>query len=86
MNEPLLTKLTRKRTCPSSRSKRRSFRNPGRVEITGEDMFDAFLDGLQISRAELHPSLDTAEAMRNAGEVLREFVAGAEKLLESRAT
>ena len=58
---------------------------PKRVEITGEDMFDAFLDGLQISRAELHPSLDAAEAMRNAGEVLREFVAGAEKLLESRA-
>jgi predicted component of type VI protein secretion system len=58
---------------------------PERVEITGEDMFDAFLDGLQISRAELHPSLDTAGAMRNAGEVLREFIASAEKLLESRA-
>ena len=58
---------------------------PKRVEITGEDMFDAFLDGLQISRAELHPSLDTAEAMRNAGEILREFISGAEKLLESRA-
>ena len=58
---------------------------PKRVESTGEDMFDAFLDGLQISRAELHQSVDTAEAMRNAGEILREFIAGAEKLLESRA-
>ena len=58
---------------------------PHHVQVTGEDIFDAFLDGLQISRAELHPSLDIAEAMRNAGEVLREFIAGAEKLLESRA-
>ncbi len=57
---------------------------PQRVEFTGQDVFDAFLDGLQISRSELHPSIDVAEAMRNAGEVLREFVTGTEKLLESR--
>ena len=59
--------------------------DPKRVEITGQDVFDAFLDGLQISRSELHPSIDVGEAMRNAGEVLREFVAGTEKLLASRA-
>jgi predicted component of type VI protein secretion system len=58
---------------------------PRQVEITGQDVFDAFLDGLQISRSELHPSMDVGEAMRNAGEVLREFVAGTEKLLASRA-
>jgi predicted component of type VI protein secretion system len=58
---------------------------PKRVEVTGQDVFDAFLDGLQISRSELHPSIDVGEAMRNAGEVLREFVAGTEKLLASRA-
>ena len=58
---------------------------PRRVEVTGEDLFDAFLDGLKISRTELHPSIDAGEAMRNAGEVLREFVVGIEKLLNSRA-
>jgi len=58
---------------------------PKRVEVTGQDLFDAFLDGLQISRSELHPSIDVGEAMRNAGEVLREFVTGVEKLLTSRA-
>ena len=58
---------------------------PREIEVTGQDVFDAFLDGLQISRSELHPSLDLGEAMRNAGEVLREFVAGIEKLLTSRA-
>ena len=58
---------------------------PQRVEITGQDLFDAFLDGLRITRAEFHPSIDLGEAMRNAGEVLREFVIGIEKLLASRA-
>ena len=58
---------------------------PKRVQVTGQDLFDAFLDGLQINRSELHPSIDVGEAMRNAGEVLREFVAGVEKLLSSRA-
>jgi len=60
-------------------------REPMRVEIAAQDLFDAFLDGLRINRAELHSSLNMPEVMRNAGEVLREFVAGAEKLLESRA-
>ena len=55
------------------------------VEVTGDDLFDAFLDGLQISRAELHPSIDVAETMHNAGEILREFIHGTEKLLENRA-
>ena len=66
-------------------AERPSIAKPKRVQVTGQDLFDAFLDGLQISRSELHPSIDVGEAMRNAGEVLREFVAGIEKLLTSRA-
>jgi len=62
-----------------------SIPEPRRVEVTGQDVFDAFLDGLQISRSELHPSIDAGEAMHNAGEVLREFVVGVQMLLISRA-
>ena len=58
---------------------------PAAVRVTEDDLFDAFLDGLQISRAELHPSIDVAEAMYNAGEILREFTSGVEKLLANRA-
>ncbi|HSM29358.1 MAG TPA: type VI secretion system-associated FHA domain protein TagH [Woeseiaceae bacterium] len=58
---------------------------PARVGLSEDDLFDAFLDGLQISRAELHPSIDVAEVMHNAGEILREFIDGTEKLLENRA-
>ena len=60
-------------------------REPSALPVTGDDIFDAFLDGLKISRAELHPSIDTAEAMFNAGQVLREFISGIEKLLKNRA-
>jgi predicted component of type VI protein secretion system len=55
------------------------------VRVTPDDLFDAFLDGLQISRAELHPSIDVAGAMSNAGEILREFINGTERLLKNRA-
>ena len=58
---------------------------PTPVNVTRDDLFDAFLDGLQISRAELHPSVDVIEAMSNAGEILREFITGIEKLLQNRA-
>jgi type VI secretion system FHA domain protein len=53
--------------------------------FSADDLFDSFLDGLGISRAELHQSVDQVEAMQNAGQVLREFVAGTSKLLVSRA-
>lgn len=49
------------------------------------DLADCFFDGLGINRAELHPATDLAEVMQNAGEVLREFVEGATKLLASRS-
>jgi len=57
---------------------------PG-VEVTAEDLFDTFLDGLGISRVELHPSVNRPELMMSAGLVLREFVEGTIKLLSSRA-
>ena len=52
---------------------------------SADDLFDSFLDGLGISRAELHQSVDPVDAMQNAGQVMREFVAGTSKLLVSRA-
>ncbi len=57
---------------------------PTRVGVTSDDLFDVFLDGLGISRSELHPSVDPAEVMQNAGEVMREFIDGIFRLLASR--
>jgi predicted component of type VI protein secretion system len=56
------------------------------VDVTAEDLFDSFLDGLGISRVELHPSVNRPELMISAGLVLREFVEGTVKLLASRAS
>jgi type VI secretion system FHA domain protein len=58
---------------------------PEDTPLTDVDMFDAFLDGLGLSRAELRPDVDKAEIMQNAGRVMREFVAGTTNLLSSRA-
>jgi type VI secretion system FHA domain protein len=55
------------------------------VDVTAEDLFDSFLDGLGVSRVELHPSIDRPEMMLTAGQVLREFVEGTTNLLTSRA-
>ena len=55
------------------------------VDVTAEDLFDSFLDGLGISRVELHPSVNRPELMITAGLVLREFVEGTIKLLASRS-
>jgi len=55
------------------------------VDVTAEDLFDSFLDGLGISRVELHPAVNRPEMMMTAGLVLREFVEGTIKLLSSRA-
>ena len=49
-----------------------------------EDLLDAFMRGLDISRADLHPSTDPLEVMENAGRVLKEFVDGTTDLLASR--
>ncbi|HKJ20797.1 MAG TPA: type VI secretion system-associated FHA domain protein TagH [Woeseiaceae bacterium] len=56
-----------------------------RAEDTAEDLFDSFLDGLGVSSAELHPSIDRPEMMMTAGIVLREFVQGTISLLAGRA-
>ena len=53
--------------------------------LNAEQLFDEFLNGLGIDRADLHPSADLAEIMLNAGQVLREFVGGVADLLISRA-
>ncbi|MCH9693134.1 MAG: type VI secretion system-associated FHA domain protein TagH [Gammaproteobacteria bacterium] len=55
------------------------------LQVTAEDLFDSFLDGLEISRAELHPSVNRPEMMMQAGQILREFVTGTTDLLTSRA-
>jgi predicted component of type VI protein secretion system len=57
----------------------------GPVDVTAEDLFDSFLDGLGVNRVELHPSVNRPEMMLTAGQVLREFVDGTTNLLASRA-
>ncbi len=54
------------------------------LEVTAEDLFDSFLDGLGINRVELHPSVNRPEVMMTAGLLLREFVEGTVKMLSSR--
>jgi len=55
------------------------------VNVTAEDLFDSFLDGLGVNRVELHPSVNRPEMLLTAGQVLREFVQGTTDLLASRA-
>lgn len=64
---------------------KKPLKTPTRVETTSNDLFDVFLDGLGLDRSELHPSVDPAEVMKNAGQVMREFVSGMSRLLVSRA-
>ncbi len=54
-------------------------------DLVATDLLDSFLDGLGISRAELHSTADFGEMMQNAGEILREFIEGASGLLAGRA-
>lgn len=55
------------------------------ADLVATDLLNSFLDGVGINRSELHSSADLGEMMQNAGEVLREFVAGVTFLLASRA-
>lgn len=55
------------------------------LDVTAEDLFDSFLDGLGISRVELHPSVNRPELMMTAGLVLREFVKSTISLLATRS-
>ncbi len=52
--------------------------------MNAAQLLDAFMKGLDITRAEIHPSTDPLEVMENAGRVLKEFVDGSTQLLASR--
>ena len=56
-----------------------------KLDVSAEDLFDSFLDGLGINRAELLPSVNRPDMMMTAGQILREFVSGMTDLLASRA-
>lgn len=55
------------------------------LDVTAEDLFDSFLDGLGVSRVELHPAINRPEMLMTAGLILREFVEGTINLLSGRA-
>ncbi len=50
-----------------------------------ESLLDAFMRGLDISRADIHASADPFQVMENAGRVLKEFVDGTSELLANRS-
>ncbi|MDH3748762.1 MAG: type VI secretion system-associated FHA domain protein TagH [Gammaproteobacteria bacterium] len=84
------TKLERTPTAKPKKEKSRPVKKKPvtkstQVNVTSDDLFDSFLDGLGISRADLHSSVDAPEVMQNAGEVMKEFVEGISRLLISRA-
>jgi predicted component of type VI protein secretion system len=68
----------------ATRKTEKTGKNSG-LAVTAEDLFDSFLDGLEISRADLHPSVSRPDMMLAAGQVLRESIAGMTDLLTSRA-
>lgn len=53
--------------------------------LTADKLFDEFLTGLGISRDDIHPSVDPADVMQNAGHVMRELVTGVGELMISRS-
>jgi predicted component of type VI protein secretion system len=53
-------------------------------QVDLENLLDAFMRGLDISRADIHPSTDPLVVMENAGRVLKEFVDGTSDLLTRR--
>ena len=70
---------------PAANDAKPAHKKSGALSVSAEDLFDSFLDGLGINRADLHPSIDRPEMMLKAGHVLREFVDGIIKLLAARA-
>jgi type VI secretion system protein ImpI len=53
-------------------------------KIGGKQLMAAFVKGLDIDQADIHPSVNPLQLMENAGALLREFVYGASELLASR--
>jgi predicted component of type VI protein secretion system len=64
------------------------FAPPAKEEVVKrldlENLLDAFMKGLDISRADIHPSTNPLTVMENAGKVLKEFVDGTSDLLSRR--
>jgi type VI secretion system FHA domain protein len=58
--------------------------SPTTLEVTANDLFDSFLDGLGLSRADLPDGAESAEVLQNAGAVFRAFVEGCVQMLASR--
>ncbi|MDH3440335.1 MAG: type VI secretion system-associated FHA domain protein TagH [Gammaproteobacteria bacterium] len=76
---------SRPRSEPAANDAKPAHKKAAALSVSAEDLFDSFLDGLGITRAELHPSVNRPEMMLKAGNVLREFVDGIIKLLAARA-
>lgn len=70
---------------PAANDAKQGRKDKQSVSVSADDLFDSFLDGLGITRAELHPAVNRPEMMLTAGQVLREFVEGTIALLASRA-
>jgi len=70
---------------PAANDSKPTGKKAAALSVSAEDLFDSFLDGLGINRAELHPSVNRPEMMLKAGNVLSEFVDGVIKLLAARA-
>ncbi|MBT8067872.1 MAG: type VI secretion system-associated FHA domain protein TagH [Gammaproteobacteria bacterium] len=70
---------------PAANDAKQGRKDKRSVSVSADDLFDSFLDGLGITRAELHPAVNRPEMMLTAGQVLREFVEGTIALLASRA-
>jgi type VI secretion system protein ImpI len=70
---------------PAEPPKRAVPRELADADLVATDIVDSFLDGLGLNRSELPESVDLAQLMQTAGEVLREFVGGITGLLASRA-
>ena len=69
----------------SSQPDKHQILDVGADQVGVDDLLDAFLEGLGVKRDDLHPSVDARQVMKNAGEVLSEYVKGSEKLLINRA-
>jgi type VI secretion system FHA domain protein len=87
-------RMERKPTAPAPAARRPATVKPRPAPVrrhgdtarpSAEQLFEEFLNGLGIDRAEIHPSADLGEIMLNAGQILRELVGGVVDLLISRA-
>lgn len=78
-------KAAPKPAVPQPVEPRRKGAKPVRDPETPAELLDSFLAGLGIARNDLPGSVDMADILYNAGQVLREFVAGMTELLIARA-